>query len=108
MFAFGKPNFRLSGQKLFLDFKNAFKIAEKYHAEALCAEAVSYDFAKSETWRCFLDDNPKNIDEVKTRFPEVPVVEVKRPNSKYQTVLSKKADLVVDRLDWPLRLRKSG
>jgi len=26
MFAFGKPNFRLSGQKLFLDFKNPFKI----------------------------------------------------------------------------------
>jgi hypothetical protein len=49
-------NFRLSGQKLFLDFKNPFKIAEKYHAEALCAEATSYDFAKSENWRCFLDD----------------------------------------------------
>jgi len=56
----------------------------------------------------FLDDNPKNIDEVKTRFPELPVVEVKRPKSKYQNVLSKKADLVVDRLDWPLRLCKSG
>ena len=26
MFAFGKPNFRLSGQKLFLDFKNPYKI----------------------------------------------------------------------------------
>ena len=26
MFAFGKPNFRLSGQKLFCDFKNPFKI----------------------------------------------------------------------------------
>ena len=26
MFAFGKSNFRLSGQKLFLDFKNPFKI----------------------------------------------------------------------------------
>lgn len=56
----------------------------------------------------FLDDNPKNIDEVKTRFPEVLGVEVKRPNSKYQTVLSGKADLVVDQLDWPLRLYASG
>lgn len=55
-----------------------------------------------------LDDNPKNIDEVKTRFPEALVVEVKRQNSKYQTVLSTKADLVVGQLDWPLRLQESG
>ena len=55
----------------------------------------------------FLDDNPKNIDEVKAKFPEVSVVEVKRSNSKYQTVLSTKADLVISQLDWPLRLRKS-
>ncbi|MBU1202489.1 hypothetical protein KKH39_00360 [Patescibacteria group bacterium] len=53
----------------------------------------------------FLDDNPKNIDEVKTRFPEALVVEVKRPNTKYQNVLSAKADFVVGQLDWPLRLR---
>jgi len=39
-----------------LDFKNAFKIAEKYHAEALCAEAVSYDFTKSENWRCLFEN----------------------------------------------------
>jgi len=37
------------------DFKNAFKIAKKYHAEALCAKANSYDFTKSENWRCLLD-----------------------------------------------------
>ena len=30
-------------------------LAEKYHAEALCVEATSYDFAKSETWRYLLD-----------------------------------------------------
>ena len=36
-------------------FKNALKIAEKYHASALCAEAVSYDFTKSENWRCVID-----------------------------------------------------
>ena len=39
-------NFRIADRTLVLDFKNAFKIAEKYHAEALCAEAVSYDFTK--------------------------------------------------------------
>ncbi len=44
-------NFRIADRTLVLDFKNAFKIAEKYHAEALCAEAVSYDFTKSENWR---------------------------------------------------------
>jgi len=60
-------NFRIADRTLVLDFKNAFKIAEKYHAEALCAEAVSYDFTKSENWRCFLidvrtffDENPEN------------------------------------------------
>ncbi|MGK2848735.1 MAG: hypothetical protein ACSLEX_01580 [Minisyncoccota bacterium] len=44
-------NFRIAGRTLFLDFKNAFKIAKKHHAEVLCAEAVSYDFTKSENWR---------------------------------------------------------
>ncbi len=44
-------NFRIADRTLACDFKNAFKIAEKYHAEALCAEATSYDFAKSENWR---------------------------------------------------------
>jgi hypothetical protein len=38
--------FRIADRTLVLDFKNAFKIAEKYHAEALCAEAISYDFAE--------------------------------------------------------------
>jgi hypothetical protein len=60
-------NFRIADRTLACDFKNAFKIAEKYHTEALCAEAVSYDFTKSENWRCFLnevrtffDENPEN------------------------------------------------
>ena len=44
-------NFCIADRTLVLDFKNAFKIAEKYHAEALCAEANSYDFTKSENWR---------------------------------------------------------
>ena len=52
-------NFRIADRTLVLDFKNAFKIAEKYHAEALCAEAVSYDFTKSENWRRGWDLNPR-------------------------------------------------
>lgn len=56
----------------------------------------------------FLDDNPKNIDEVKTRFPQVLAVEVKRQSTKYQSVRSLNADFVVNHLHWPLRLHKSG
>ena len=51
-------NFRIADRTLVLDFKNAFKIAEKYHAEALCAETVSYDFTKSTNWRRGRDSNP--------------------------------------------------
>src|SRR4030043_2120509 len=53
-------NFRIADRTLVLDFKNAFKIAEKYHAEALCAEANSYDFPKSENWRRGWDSNPRS------------------------------------------------
>lgn len=52
-------NFRIADRTLILDFKNAFKIAEKYHAEALCAEATSYDFTKSENWRRRWDSNSR-------------------------------------------------
>jgi len=58
-------NFRIADRTLACDFKNAFKIAEKYHAEALCAEATSFNFAECKTWRCFLD-------EVRTFFDENP------------------------------------
>ncbi|MBW6441157.1 hypothetical protein K0B03_03970, partial [Patescibacteria group bacterium] len=54
-------NFRIADRTLVLDFKNAFKIAEKYHAEALCAEAISYDFTKSETWRRGGDSNSRDL-----------------------------------------------
>ena len=54
-------NFRIADRTLVLDFKNSFKIAEKYHAEALCAEAVSYDFTKSENWRRGRDSNPRRF-----------------------------------------------
>ena len=40
-------NFRIADRTLACDFKNAFQIAEKYPAEALCAEATSFNFAKS-------------------------------------------------------------
>ena len=63
--ALSHRNFRIADRTLACDFKNAFQIAEKYHAEALCAEAVSYDFTKSENWRCFLID-------VRTFFDENP------------------------------------
>jgi len=49
-------NFRIADRTLACDFKNAFQIAEKYHAEALCAEATSFNFAECKTWRCFLDE----------------------------------------------------
>ena len=52
-------NFRIADRTLACDFKNAFKIAEKYHAEALCAETTSYDFVKSENWRRGRDSNPQ-------------------------------------------------
>ena len=50
-------NFRIADRTLACDFKNAFKIAEKYHAEALCAEATSFNFAECKTWRRREDSN---------------------------------------------------
>ena len=54
-------NFRIADRTLVLDFKNAFKISEKYHAEALCAEANSFNFAKCKTWRRRRDSNPRGV-----------------------------------------------
>ena len=42
-------NFRIAERTLACDFKNAFKIAEKYHAEA-----TSFNFAECKTWRYLL------------------------------------------------------
>ena len=50
-------NFRIADRTLSLDFKNAFKIAEKYHAEARSAEATSFNFAECKTWRRREDSN---------------------------------------------------
>ncbi|MBU4483440.1 MAG: hypothetical protein KKG62_04985, partial [Actinobacteria bacterium] len=54
-------NFRIAGRTLACDFKNAFKIAEKYHAEAQRAEATSFNFAECKTWRRGRDSNPRKI-----------------------------------------------
>ena len=65
MFAFGKPNFRLTGQKLLLDFKNPFKIIVKVEPEQSEGEAIVVQNPNSENWRCllvkirtFFDENP--------------------------------------------------
>jgi len=51
MFAFGKPNFRLSGQKLFLDFKNPFKITAEAEPRLWRGEATIAQKSQSENWR---------------------------------------------------------
>ena len=54
MFAFGKPNFRLSGQKLFLDFKNPYKIVVSAESERSEGEATIVQNPNFENWRCLL------------------------------------------------------
>ena len=51
MFAFGKPNFRLSGQKLFLDFKNPYKIVAFAEPERSEGEATTLKKAEIVNWR---------------------------------------------------------
>ena len=66
MFAFGKPNFRLSGQRLFLDFKNPFKILAEASPRLWRGEATTAQNPNSENWRyllvkirTFFDENPE-------------------------------------------------
>ena len=54
MFAFGKPNFRLSGQKLFSDFKNPYKILVSAEPERSEGEATIAQNPDSENWRYLL------------------------------------------------------
>ncbi|OHA03384.1 MAG: hypothetical protein A3B29_00140 [Candidatus Sungbacteria bacterium RIFCSPLOWO2_01_FULL_51_34] len=59
-------NFRIAERTLSFPLKNAWILAEKYHAEALCAEATSFNFAECKTWRRRKDSNlrcgfPHNI-----------------------------------------------
>ncbi len=65
MFVFGKPNFRLSGQKLFCDFKNPYKIIVSAEPERSEGEATIAQNPNSENWRyllvkirTFFDENP--------------------------------------------------
>ncbi|MBI2056424.1 MAG: hypothetical protein HYT37_03505 [Candidatus Sungbacteria bacterium] len=44
-------NFRIAERTLSFPLKNAWVIAEKYHAEARSAEATSFNFAECKTWR---------------------------------------------------------
>ena len=65
MFAFGKPNFRLSGQKLFLDFKNPYKITAFAEPERSEGEATNPKNAEIVNWRYLLD-------KIRTFFDENP------------------------------------
>jgi len=68
MFAFGKPNFRLSGQKLFLDFKNPFKIVAFAEPERSEGEATIAQNSNFEKWRYLLD-------KIRTFFDENPEID---------------------------------
>ena len=61
MFAFGKPNFRLSGQKLFLDFKNPFKIIANAEPERSEGEATTLKNAEIVNWRKERDSDPRRL-----------------------------------------------
>ena len=65
MFAFGKPNFRLSGQKLFSDFKNPYKIVAFAEPERSEGEATTLKKAEIVNWRYLLD-------KIRTFFDENP------------------------------------
>ena len=65
MFAFGKPNFRLSGQKLFLDFKNPYKIVVNAEPERSEGEATTLKNSEIVNWRYLLD-------KIRTFFDENP------------------------------------
>ena len=66
------PNFRIAERTLSFPLKNAWILAGKYHAEALCADLPagrqglnSYDFAESTIWRRGRDSNPGSPFEVR-------------------------------------------
>ena len=53
-------NFRLSGQKLFLDFKNPFKILAEAEPRLWRGEATIAQNPNSENWRRDRDSNSRN------------------------------------------------
>ena len=54
-------NFRLSGQKLFCDFKNPFKITAEAEPERSEGEATFAQKSQSENWRRRWDSNPRDL-----------------------------------------------
>src|SRR3989344_1390830 len=59
-------NFRIAERTLSFPLKNAWILAGKYHAEALCAKTSNFDFSKWDSWRRRKDSNlrgsfPPNI-----------------------------------------------
>ena len=52
-------NFRLSGQKLFLDFKNPFKITAEAEPERSEGEATTAQNSNFVNWRWTRDSNPR-------------------------------------------------
>jgi len=67
MFAFGKLNFRLSGQKLFLDFENPFKIVAEAEHRLWRNQSTFSEIGENLNWRCLLD-------KIRTFFDENPTV----------------------------------
>jgi len=65
MFAFSKPNLRLSRQKLFLDFKNPYKIVANAEPERSEGEANLTQNTQIVKWRYLLD-------KIRTFFDENP------------------------------------
>ena len=74
MFAFGKSNFRLSGQKLFLDFKNPFKILAEAEPRLWRGEAVIAQNPNSENWRRVQELNLLGITPTGFRNPRITVL----------------------------------
>ena len=62
---FRTANFRLSGQKLFLDFKNPYKIIASAEPERSEGEATTLKNAEIVNWRYLLD-------KIRTFFDENP------------------------------------
>ena len=85
MFAFGKTNFRLSGQKLFLDFKNPYKIIANAEPERSEGEATIAQNPNSENWRKGRDSNPR-YHFWHTVFPGLPFQPLTHPSKLHFTL----------------------
>jgi hypothetical protein len=55
VFAFGEPNLQILERKLFLDFKNPYKIVAFAEPERSEGEARTLKNSEIEYWRCLLD-----------------------------------------------------